>query len=252
MTTPIYESRELLDQYLLFHYGSEKEILPYPGGPRDALGYPVRCALECQSQKIHHPGNENLRALDLGCAVGRSTFEIARAYHEVIGVDFSHQFINTAKILKAQGDFAYSRIEEGSRKTQLNASVPHEIDRSRVQFEQGDACNLRKDLGSFHLILMANLIDRLPNPKACLERLPNLLFPKGILVITSPYTWMEVYTPKDQWTGGTDDKTTLEGLRAVLEPNFNLLKTKDMPFLIREHARKFQWSVAQASIWQNN
>jgi hypothetical protein len=31
---------------------------------------------------------------------------------------------------------------------------------------------------------------------------------------------------------------------------FNLVTTKDLPFLIREHARKFQWSVAQASIWQ--
>jgi hypothetical protein len=25
---------------------------------------------------------------------------------------------------------------------------------------------------------------------------------------------------------------------------------KDLPFLIREHARKFQWSVAEATIWR--
>jgi hypothetical protein len=29
-----------------------------------------------------------------------------------------------------------------------------------------------------------------------------------------------------------------------------LVAAKDLPFLIREHARKFQWSVAQASLWK--
>ena len=42
---------------------------------------------------------------------------------------------------------------------------------------------------------------------------------------------------------------TLETLRAVLEPHFTMVRTLDLPFLIREHARKFQWSVAQATVW---
>jgi hypothetical protein len=25
---------------------------------------------------------------------------------------------------------------------------------------------------------------------------------------------------------------------------------RDLPFLLREHARKYQWSVAQASLWR--
>ena len=30
---------------------------------------------------------------------------------------------------------------------------------------------------------------------------------------------------------------------------FERVRVLDLPFLIREHARKFQWSVAQASVW---
>jgi hypothetical protein len=45
---------------------------------------------------------------------------------------------------------------------------------------------------------------------------------------------------------------TLTGLRAVLEEDFNLIDVRDLPFLIREHARKFQFSVAQASVWRRN
>lgn len=36
------------------------------------------------------------RALDLGCAVGRSTFELAREYGEVVGIDISQTFIDGA------------------------------------------------------------------------------------------------------------------------------------------------------------
>jgi hypothetical protein len=35
-----------------------------------------------------------------------------------------------------------------------------------------------------------------------------------------------------------------------LLPRFDHRLTKDLPFLIREHARKFQWSVAQATLWE--
>ena len=43
----IYETDKLLAEYLLFHYGTAEEILPYRDGPREALHYPVRCVTEC-------------------------------------------------------------------------------------------------------------------------------------------------------------------------------------------------------------
>ena len=44
--TNIYESDLLVDQYLLFHYGTAEDQLPYPAGPRDSLFYPIRCVSE--------------------------------------------------------------------------------------------------------------------------------------------------------------------------------------------------------------
>ena len=86
-----YESDRLLAEYLLFHYGAAEEILPYAFGPRDALEYPARCVSECVGELPPHA-----RALDLGCAVGRSSFELARRCSEVIGIDYSRRFIETA------------------------------------------------------------------------------------------------------------------------------------------------------------
>ena len=109
------------------------------------------------------------------------------------------------------------------------------------------------DLPPFDVVLMANLIDRLGNPARCLARLPELVKSGGQLVITSPYTWLEEFTPRTRWLGGfvRDGRAekTLDALQARLGGAFALVVTRDMPFLIREHARKFQWSVAQATVW---
>ena len=37
---------------------------------------------------------------------------------------------------------------------------------------------------------------------------------------------------------------------AVLSPHFELVAEEDMPFLIREHARKFQWGCSHAAVWR--
>jgi putative 4-mercaptohistidine N1-methyltranferase len=240
----VYETEKLLAEYLLFHYGSAEEILPYPFGPRDALEYPARCVSECVRELP--PG---ARALDLGCAVGRSSFELARRCAEVIGIDYSRSFIVAANKLRRTGELAYARLDEGPRTTPLVARVPPGIARSRVKFERGDAQKLRPGLGLFDVVLLANLIDRLYAPGRCLEQLAAVVKPGGQLVITSPYTWMKEYTLPAFWLCG-ERGDTLAGLRAELEPAFELMETKDLPFLIREHARKFQWSVAQASVWR--
>ncbi|HKI69833.1 MAG TPA: methyltransferase domain-containing protein, partial [Verrucomicrobiae bacterium] len=87
--TNFYETDRAVSEYLLFHYGTPEDILPYNFGPIAALNYPVRCVTECLDVK-RLPAQA--RALDLGCAVGRSSFELARHCAEVIGIDFSHRF----------------------------------------------------------------------------------------------------------------------------------------------------------------
>lgn len=247
---PFYETDKAISEYLLFHYGKNEEQLPHSFGPDSALNYPVRCVSEClDPSKLP----SNARGLDLGCAVGRSTFELARHCKDVIGIDFSHGFVERANQLKSDGHCQYTYAEEGTIQREATARIDPAIDRSRVRFQQGDAMDLPNDLGRFHVVLMANLIDRLTAPKQCLSQLPDLIEEGGQLIITSPYTWLAEYTPKENWLGGYEESgkevSTLEGLKQALEGKFEFQSTKDLPFLIREHARKYQWSVAQASVW---
>jgi putative 4-mercaptohistidine N1-methyltranferase len=245
-----YETERALSEYLLFHYGSPEQVLPWAFGPIGALDYPVRCVSECLDI-ARLPARA--RALDLGCAVGRSTFELARHCPEVIGLDYSHRFIEVARHLQRHGAMPYAYVEEGRLTTPATAAVPAGIDRCRVTFEQGDAQALDPDLGDFDVVLLANLVDRLRDPRQCLDSLPSLVRAGGQVILTTPCTWLEEYTARPHWFGGFEDNgrpvRTLQTLQAVLDPHFTLARTLDLPFLIREHARKFQWSVALATVW---
>ena len=245
-----YESDKAVSEYLLFHYGSALEILPYEFGPANALHFPARTVSE-QLDVAKLPAGA--RALDLGCAVGRSTFELAKHCSEVIGIDFSHAFIAAGDRLKEQGSLPYAFAEEGELTNNATANIDATIERSRVSFEQGDAMNLRADLGQFDVVVAANLLCRLTEPMKLLMRLPKLVKPGGQLIFTTPCTWLAEYTPRACWLGGFEQNgkpaRTLDTLKLILEDNFAFQSAKDMPFLIREHARKFQWSVAQGSSW---
>lgn len=245
----VYETDRLLSEYLLFHYGAPGEILPWPFGPRAALGFPVRVVTE--TFEALPPA---ARALDLGCAVGRSSFELARHCREVVGIDFSKRFIEAASRLRFEGVLGYDRTDEGSLTTRLTARVPAEIDRTRVQFETGDAMALRDGLGEFDAVLAANLLCRVSEPRRCLDQFASLVRPGGQLVIATPCSWLEEFAAPTDWLGGMERDgvrvTTLDSLREALASTFELRKISDLPFLIREHARKFQWGVSQASVWR--
>jgi len=242
----IYESDRLVREYLLFHYGTADQILPWPNGPRDALGFAERCVSELLDAAALP---QDARALDVGCAVGRSTFELARHCRAVIGIDYSRAFIDAAETIRVHGAIDYDYVVEGERTVHAAAAMPDDIDASRVSFEVGDAMALREDLGTFDVVLAANLLCRLPDPRKLIARLPSLVRSGGQLLLTTPFTWLEDYTPREHWIGGRGDVSSADALIGLLSPHFELRFQKDLPFLIREHARKFQWSVAWGTRW---
>ena len=77
----------------------------------------------------------------------------------------------------------------------------------------------------------------------------------GVLMLSSPYTWLEEYTPKENWLGGIRENgealTTYQALQRLLAADFEeIAAPQDVPFVIRETARKYQHSVAQLTVWR--
>jgi 5-histidylcysteine sulfoxide synthase/putative 4-mercaptohistidine N1-methyltranferase len=261
-----YESEKLLNEYVLLHFAENADAMPFAKGPTEALRFPQRCA-ELVNTWAEKVGAPKTRVLDIGCAVGGASFELAREYSSVVGVDFSQSFIDAAQCMSKEGELPFFRRDQGelgvARVAKLDASLPPDVT-SRVEFMRGDACNLRDSPlgGSFDACLLANLLCRLPDPQKCLASLGGdggLINVGGLAVIVSPYTWMEEYTQPDRWLGGFMDPDSgervhsNEALSALMSGHgFSLLHEEDMPLLIREHERKYQYIVSHATVFRRD
>ena len=241
----VYETDELISQYLEFHYGAEY------------FGVPNFCVNGVQQALVEIQLTHTSKALDIGCSVGRASFELAKVFDHVDGIDFSARFIQQAYALTEQGEKRYTIRTEGDLqefKSANLAKLGYGPEAKKVNFMQGDACNLKPIYTGYDLVYASNLIDRLNDPKHFLTSIAQRINQAGYLVIASPYTWLEDYTPKDKWLGGVKVKgenfTTLDGLTETLIGQFELVAVKEIPFVIRETKRKFQHSISEMTIWR--
>ncbi len=255
----LYETDGLVTQYLEFHYGdvaaggndSGPVRGPHPFG---VPNFPAACVAAVMPLV---PADRRSRCLDIGCSVGRSAFEFARHFSHVDAIDFSARFIQSGVRLQEGAELLYEIPTEGELTTNRSVS----LDRlklgemvSRTLFMQGDACNLKPIYTGYDLVFAGNLIDRLYDPALFLDGIRDRILAGGLLVITSPYTWLEDYTPKEKWLGGRrshgEPLGTFAGLTTQLEQTFEILHRQDIPFVIRETARKHQHSVAELTVWR--
>lgn len=242
----VYESDPLIAMYCDMHYGPEHFGVP---------NFPARMASLCAERMQGRPCT---RALDLGCATGRSSFELAKTFAHVTGLDFSARFIRIGVELQRRGRIRYTIPTEGALETfceqRLDALGLAET-ADRVEFFQADACNLKPIYDEYDLVLAANLLDRLYAPRKFLADIAGRIRPGGLLVLASPYSWDKQYTEPAEWLGGYrvagEPYSTLEGLQDALRDTFALVgEPEQIPFVIRETARKHQHTVSEVTVWE--
>jgi len=237
----VYESDRAVSEYLEFHYGDE-----YFGVPN----FPSKIARIALSLSA---GTPQSKALELGCSVGRCSFELAKVFESVVGIDFSARFIKNGVMMQKEGVVRYKLKMEGELYEQKEVFAEDcDIDedvRARVEFWQGDACNLKDRFRGYDLVVAANLIDRLYAPKRFLQGVHELLNIGGVLVLASPYSWDESFCEKSEWVCGKNG--SLAKIREILSKHFiEFFEPMDVEFVLRESDRKFQHTVSQVTAYK--
>jgi putative 4-mercaptohistidine N1-methyltranferase len=160
--------------------------------------------------------------------------------------------------MQEQGAIRYTRRDEGDLMTYCERTCRElglEDVAAKVAFFQADACNLKDIYCGYDLVFAGNLMDRLYSPRKFLDTIHERINPGGLLVLTSPYTWLEQFTGRDEWLGGIrrdgEPYSTLEALHDCLSLHFKPVGApEDIPFVIRETRRKFQHTVAELTAWE--
>ena len=227
------------------------------------------------------------RAIDIGCACGRSTFELAKLaapidasssplFSHILGLDFSTRFIRIAAQLQFSGHAEYSLKKEGDLLSyhSIESGLPADSEvpadssvvdldltkrgmQDRVEFMQGDACNLSSKYTNFSLVLASNLIEYLYEPALFLTSIGSRVVPGGLLVLASSYTFDEAYTPRAHWLGGMKDAggESVESARRIAEllsTEFEQIvqATEEVPCLWKQNTRNYQLKFAHTTVWR--
>ena len=197
------------------------------------------------------------KALDVGCATGRTAFELANEYEHVVGIDWTVRLIGVGYRMQENEFLEWTLREQGDIDQHYKVTAKElgiEKNLQKVFFVQNDAQNMDRAYTDFDLIIASNLIDRLSNPMLFLKSIHNRIKIGGIFLLCDPYTWNTQYTSKENWIGGIVNETNHQpiyserALRTLLTSvnaqngrvNWKIIQEMDVPLVMKESKRKFQ------------
>lgn len=232
-------TRQHLSTYAWDHYGDldPREIGPIgPGSARSVLDRGLELAGVLPEGPI----------LDLGCAVGRTTFELAtRTGRPVVGVDLGYAMLRLAARALREGRVSYPRRRVGLVYDRRDFAVRFP-NREDVDFWACDALALPFPAGTFAAVVGLNVLDCVQSPHDLLAALPRLLAPGGKAILSTPYDWSPAATPVEAWLGGHSQRGETAGasepvLRALLTPGAHPASIEGLRIVAEEPA--LPWRV---------
>ncbi|WP_425503938.1 5-histidylcysteine sulfoxide synthase [Cerasicoccus frondis] len=242
-------------------YETDPDVTPYCEahyGP-EALGienYAEKIAQICLDRMTK---NERNHALEIGCKVGRTSFELAAGFQHVLGLDPTAR---TIRIGVEMVDKGYTQWEIKSEGEIVDFRQAHLKDigldhaRSKVEFMQADLSNMKDLYRGYDLILLNCILERSYDPARFLENVHERINEGGLLVIASTNDWDTAHTQQDKWLGGFKDGTgenqvTIDGIQQALKGNFVSAETAiQIPQVIRRTARTYEHNLVQVSFWR--
>lgn len=197
--SPLDTNRQHLSTYGWTHYG---DLDPEERTGPPAIVTILRAGLDRLAEAGIRPGAV---AIDLGCAVGRSTFELAaRTDGEgtlVIGVDLNIAMLRVAAAALRAGTVSYPLRRVGMVYDERSAQVPRD-GADRVDFWCADVLALPFEADTFDFAASINLIDTVQSPLDHLTSLRDVVREGGGALVASPFDWSPSATGIEAWIGG--------------------------------------------------
>ncbi|NYZ17588.1 methyltransferase domain-containing protein [Azospirillum sp. RWY-5-1] len=182
-----------------------------PAGPVRPGGV-VRC-LEAGLRRLDDTPSARLPgpAIDLGCACGRTAFELAaRVDGPVLGIDLNWPLLRVARRALETGEAVYPRRRVGMVYDRRRYPVRF-AGMERVDFWIADAQAPPFADDAFGFAAALNIVDCVASPPALLAALDRLVRPGGAAVLATPFDWSTGATPVEAWLGGHSQRGPQDG-----------------------------------------
>ena len=162
--------------------------------------------------------------LDIGCSVGRGTFELAAATGDLaIGVDLNFSMLRIAEEIRRTGRARYARRRVGLAFDFIDDPIP-DLPAGNVSFWCTDVSSLPFAAANFDGAIALNMLDCVPSPLGLLCEMGRVLKPNSEAILATPFDWATGATEVAHWLGGHSQRSPHEGsslteLRRVLSPD---------------------------------
>lgn len=188
--------RQQLSTYCWNHYGDFDPLEQQPPAADERISGVLRRGLESVPEATAAP------AIDLGCSVGRTTFDLAgRTASMTLGVDVNFSMLRQAQSILRTGALRYQRRRIGLIYDDRRFPVGFE-QAEQVDFWACDAMALPFPPSRFGLACSLNLLDSIASPVAHLNTLVDCLHDSGYAVLACPFDWTGEVTQPEGWIGG--------------------------------------------------
>lgn len=207
---------------------------------------------------IQYSGKNRRNALDLGCRTGRTTWELARHFDHVTGLDFTARNIRVPIQLRENGSFNYVFPEEGELLSYHQLNI-HQLGFDqlvdKVTFLQSDASNMKTLFTGYDLVLLNDILDQMYNPRHFLENVHKRINEGGRLVVATGFDWDEKCTVKENWVGGRREAGEqiwgTDDLAMLLSQTFTQIgDSQTIPLVKRINKRKYNYQNIEVTIWK--
>lgn len=163
---------------------------------------PISTIRQCLKICLQHMPNNNKPSIDIGCAVGRTTFEIAANRNSLtLGIDLNWPLLDIARTIVSDGIISYSHRVIGNRYYRRERPITYpNMDCS--DFWIADACCMPFNANTFGLTIAMNIIDCLNDPEKMLNDILSITVADGGASLGCPFDWTSQATNQNQWIYG--------------------------------------------------
>ena len=198
-------------------------------------------------------GKKDQYVLNLGCKTGRLSFELAKYFKHVTGLDSTARIIQLATRMKEEGYIRYVQKEEGD----LDSVVEHSLKQkqlldcaSKVEFWQADSSNLSPKFSGYDAVIALNTLEEAIDPLRFLSMIHQRLNAGGLLVIADSYQYKTSQPPAGIRKAG-EPYRSWDWLQEELHEHFELLgEPQDTWQPLRLSKRNYIYRVLQVSAWR--
>lgn len=185
-------------------------------------------------------------ALDIGCAVGRLSFEMSKTHSRVVGVDTSFSFIENARKLLSELRLQFDLIIEGLITEQRVCELDNDWNVDRIDFIVADAMALPFADHLFSTASSVNILEKVPDPLQHLKEVDRVLASRNALfAFSDPFSWDETVSSPDLWIGGGPHgpfagrgidgvRRLLSGEKEIFHPPLSILDQGAVSWKIRK------------------